>query len=145
MAVRFTTAAGFIPDVFIKQEQFSNITEALVNKLLIFDYATRYRETHTSLEGARSFTLSDADYADFVKFLDDKNYSYSTESEKLLASLKTASTKEKQFGDIQNEYAALKAKMAASKKNDLQLHKEEIKQVLENEIVCRYYFDKGQV
>ena len=34
--------------------------------------------------------------------------------------------------------------MAASKKNDLQLHKDEIKQVLENEIASRYYFEKGR-
>jgi carboxyl-terminal processing protease len=32
----------------------------------------------------------------------------------------------------------------ASKKNDLQLHKDEIKQVLENEISSRYYFEKGR-
>ncbi|MEO6979521.1 MAG: peptidase S41, partial [Mucilaginibacter sp.] len=100
--------------------------------------------THPTIEPSKKFTISDADYADFEKFLDGKNYSYNTASEKMLASLKTEATKEKQFGEIQGEYDALKAKMAASKKNDLQLHKDEIKQVLENEIAGRYYYEKGR-
>jgi carboxyl-terminal processing protease len=136
--------SGIYPDVFIPQEHFANITEALVNKLLIFDYATRYRESHPTIPNAGAFNLSDADYADFVKYLSDKNYSYSTGTEKVLAELKTEASKEKQFTDIQTEYDALKAKMEATKKNDLQAHKDEIKQVLENEIVSRYYFDKGR-
>jgi len=136
--------SGIYPDIFVKQEHFANVTQTLVGKLLIFDYANHYRETHASISNVRTFNLSDADYADFVKYLGDKNYSYSTSSEKLLVDLKTEATKEKQFGEIQTEYDALKAKMAANKKNDLQLHKDEIKQVLENEIASRYYFEKGR-
>jgi len=136
--------SGIYPDIFVKQDRFANVTEALVSKLLIFDYATRYREAHPTLDNVRGFSLSDAEYADFVKFLADKNYTYNTASEKLLADLKSAATKEKQFGEIQGEYDALKAKMIASKKNDLQLHKDEIKEVLENEIASRYYFEKGR-
>jgi carboxyl-terminal processing protease len=136
--------SGIYPDIFVKQEHFANVTQSLVGKLLIFDYATRYRDTHPALNNLRAFSLSDADYADFVKYLSDKNYSYNTGSEKLLATLKTESTKEKQFGEIQAEYDALKTKMAVSKKNDLQLHKDEIKQVLENEIASRYYYEKGR-
>ncbi|MGZ3872812.1 MAG: S41 family peptidase [Mucilaginibacter sp.] len=136
--------SGIYPDVFVKQERFANVTQALVGKLLVFDYATHYRATHASIDDSRGFNLSDADYADFVKFLEGKNYSYNTVTEKVLANLKTEATKEKQFSEIQTEYDALKTKMAASKKNDLQLHKDEIKQVLENEIASRYYFEKGR-
>jgi carboxyl-terminal processing protease len=136
--------SGIYPDIYVNQEHFANVTQALVSKLLIFDYATHYRDTHPSPENTRSFSLSDADYADFVKFLADKNYNYNTASEKVLADLKTEATKEKQFTEIQSEYDALKARMAATKKNDLQLHKDEIKQVLENEIISRYFFEKGR-
>jgi|EP01037_Dinobryon_pediforme_P009044 carboxyl-terminal processing protease len=136
--------SGIYPDIFVKQDRFANITQALVGKLLVFDYATLYRNSHPTLDNPRTFSISDADYADFVKFLSDKNYSYNTASEKLLANLKTEATKEKQFGEIKTEYDALEAKMATSKKNDLQLHKDEIKQVLENEIASRYYFEKGR-
>ncbi|WP_295652450.1 S41 family peptidase [uncultured Mucilaginibacter sp.] len=148
----FKTKAGrsvydhgaIFPDVFVKQEHFANITQVLVNKLLVFDYATQYRNTHPKIPDAKSFTLTDADYADFVKFLSTQNYTYSNKSEKVLADLKTEADKDKEFAAIKNEYEALKAKLAATKGDDLQQHKDEIKQILENEIVSRYYFEKGR-
>jgi len=136
--------SGIYPDLFVQQEKFATITQTLVGKLLLFDYATRYRDTHPKIAEARSFTLSDADYDDFVKFLASKNYTYSTVSEKVLANLKTEATKEKEFSEIQSEYDNLKAKMLATKKNDLQVHKDEIKEVLQSEIISRYYYDKGR-
>jgi carboxyl-terminal processing protease len=136
--------SGIYPDIFIKQERFANVTQALVGKLLIFDYATLYRDKHAKIADIKSFSLSDNDYNDFVKYLTDKNYNYTTSSEKLLNNLKTEATKEKQFNEIQGEYDVLKAKLLTSKKNDLQQHKDEIKQVLENEIASRYYFEKGR-
>lgn len=136
--------SGIYPDIFIKQEKFANITQALVGKLLIFDYATLYRDKHAKIADIKSFGLSDNDYNDFVKYLADKNYNYITSSEKLLNNLKTEAAREKQFNDIQNEYDVLKTKLIASKKNDLQQHKDEIKQVLENEIASRYYYEKGR-
>jgi carboxyl-terminal processing protease len=135
---------GIYPDIFIKQEHFASITQSLLGKLLIFDYATHYREVHAKIPDAHTFTMSDADYADFVKYLSGKSYSYNSPAEKLLDDMKAEATKEKQFDEIQGEYDNLKAKLLATKKNDLQLHKEEIKQVLENEITSRYYFERGR-
>jgi len=136
--------SGIYPDVFIKQERFANITQSIVSKLLVFDYANQYRNSHNSIPDAKSFHLSDADYNDFVKYLTNKNYSYTTISEKMVNSLKDEATKEKQFSSIQAEYDALKTKMQEIKKNDLQQNKEEIKQVLENEIASRFYYEKGR-
>jgi carboxyl-terminal processing protease len=136
--------SGIYPDIFVKQDRFANVTQTLVSKLLIFDYATQYRNTHVKIGDPHAFNLTDADYADFVKYLADKNYTYTTVSEKLLNSLKTEATKEKQYPEIQAEYDALKGKMMASKRNDLQQHRDEIKQVLENEIASRYFYEKGR-
>lgn len=136
--------SGIYPDIFIKRELFANITQMLITKFYLFDYATKYRLSHPKIAEPKDFALTDAEYDDFVKYLGNKNYTYNTTSEKVLAALKVESTKEKQFDQIQTEYDALKNKMAANKKNDLQLHKQEIKQTLENEIVGRYYFEKGR-
>jgi carboxyl-terminal processing protease len=135
---------GIYPDIFIKQEHFSSITQSLLSKLLIFDYATQYRNTHSKMSDPRTFRLSDGDYAEFVKFLANKNYSYNSPTEKLLNQMKDEATKDKNFDNIQQEYNELKAKLASTKKNDLQLHKDEIKQVLENEITSRYYYERGR-
>lgn len=136
--------SGIYPDVFVKQDRLASISSSLLGKLLIFDYANLYRNKHAKIDDPATFTLSDADYNDFVKFLAGKNYSYSSPAEKLMDQVKTESTKEKQFDQVQSEYDALKTKLAETKRNDLQLHKDEIKQLLENEIVSRYYFEKGR-
>lgn len=136
--------SAIYPDVVVKQERFANITQSLVGKLLIFDYATQYRNTHTQLPNAKVFALNDADYSAFTKYLSTKDYKYSNPSEKVLKDLKTAATKDEEFAAIKTEYEALQTKLAAAKGNDLEQHKTEIKQVLENEIASRYYYDKGR-
>ena len=135
---------GIYPDVFMKQEYFATITKSLLGKLLVFDYATQYRETHAKIPDAHTFTLSDADYDAFVKYLANKNYSYNSPAEKALDQMKDAANKDNQFSAIKPEYDNLKAKLLATKNNDLQLHKDEIKQVLENEISSRYYYQRGR-
>ncbi|RFZ92516.1 S41 family peptidase [Mucilaginibacter conchicola] len=136
--------SGIYPDIAVKQERFANITSTLISKLFVFDYATKYRNSHPQAIDPKVFKFTDADYADFTKYLEGKNYTYTPVSEKMLNSLKAEATKEKQFSQIQAEFDALKAKMAANKQSDLQMHKDEIKQVLENEISSRYAYEKGR-
>jgi len=136
--------SGIYPDIFVKQERFANITQALVSKLLIFDYATVYRNKHSSIGDPGAFRLSDGDFNDFTAFLSTKKYNYSSGTEKLVSSVEDEAKREKQFDAIKPEYEALETKLAATKKNDLQQNKDEIKQVLENEIVSRYDYEKGR-
>jgi len=136
--------SGIYPDLFIKEDKYATVTQVLVGKLLVFDYATKYRDAHPKIADARNFKLTDAEYDDFTKYLSGKNYTYSTASEKVLTQLKTEATNEKEFNEIQAEYDILKNKLLNSKKNDLQIHKDEIKPLLENEIASRYYFEKGR-
>lgn len=136
--------SGVYPDIPVKQEKFAEITQTLIGKLLVFDYANKYKASHSSIAPAKTFALSDGDYDAFVKYLSGKNYTYSTNTEKVLNALKTEADKDKTITQIQSEYDALKSKLMASKKNDLQLHKDEIKEVLESEIVSRYYYEKGR-
>ncbi len=135
---------GVYPDVSVEQERFANITQTLVSKLFIFDYATLYRNTHHNIGDPRLFHLTDVEYNDFVKYLADKNYNYTTTTEKLINSLKAEASHEKQFDNIKTEYEALKTKLVNSKKTDLLQNKGEIKQVLENEIASRYHYQKGR-
>ncbi|MXV14875.1 S41 family peptidase [Hufsiella ginkgonis] len=136
--------SGIFPDMFIKPIKYSLITQTLVNKNLIFDYATKYRSTKPTIADAKTFSLSDADYADFVSYLSDKDYNYKTASERVMDILKAEAEKEKKLAEIKPEYDALKNKVSYSKKNDLTQFKTEIKRMLEGEIVSRYYFQKGR-
>jgi carboxyl-terminal processing protease len=48
------------------------------------------------------------------------------------------------FEDAKSEYDALFKKLTPSKERDLEKFKPEIKQILENEIISRYHYQKGR-
>ena len=137
--------AGVMPDIKTTDEKFSNILISLISKNHIFNYATKYNLAHTQLAPAASFSLTDAEYNDFVDYLKDKDYHYKTRSELELEDLKKNAEEEKYFNDIKPEFEVLLNKMAANKKDDLVKHKGQIKKYLEEEIASRYYFQKGRI
>jgi carboxyl-terminal processing protease len=135
---------GVNPDFVTSTLTYSSIAQILSAKYLLFDYATQYKIKHPSITDAKSFHLTDAEYADFISWLSNKEYDYETESEAKLEALKEKAEKENYFQNIQAEYNAVKSKIKGDKSSDLKLHEEEIKWLLENEIVSRYYYQNGR-
>ena len=135
--------SGVYPDRFIEPVNFSNITTSLMNKLLIFDYATVYRSKYDSIAAPQKFSLTDAEYDDFINFLENKEYSYNTITENVFAVLKTTTKEEKYYNHLKDELDQLGAKLKHNKNEDLFNFKKEIKQLLEKEIVARYYYNSG--
>jgi len=136
---------GINPDIKVEERDASNITAVLVTKYHIFDYATQYRLNHESIAPASEFHLTDKEYDDFIAYLSDKNITYETETEKQLKKLKEVATKEKYFQLADEEYKSLEDKLVLDKSGDLMKFKDEIKEILENEIISRYYFQKGRI
>ena len=137
--------AGVMPDVKTPDEHFETILISLISKFHIFNYATEYYIKHPQISPVGQFQLSDAEYADFLNYLKDKDYSYKTKSELEMEDLKKNAEQEKYFSDIKPEYDALVAKMAINKKDDISKHRASVKKYLEEEIVSRYYFQKGRI
>lgn len=137
--------SGIYPDVFVKPVRYNLITQTLASKYHIFDYATLYRNERESIPDAKSFKLTDAEYAKFVSYLSTRDYNYNTRTERILNDLRDEAERESKLTDIKTEYDALRAKVSSSKKNDLVQFKDEIRKVLEAEIVSRYFFEKGRL
>jgi carboxyl-terminal processing protease len=136
--------SGIYPDFYIDPYQYHQITQVLVSKYHIFDYATLFTRKNLTIATAKEFKLSDAEYQNFVTYLKDKDYSYQTVTERTLAELKSDAEKDKKYEQIKGEFEGLKAKISNSKNNDLIEFRPEIKRVLESEIIQRYYFQKGR-
>ena len=136
---------GVAPDITTETKKYNNITSSLLSKNLIFDYANIYKMAHPSLPKVTDFKLSDAEYNEFITFLNGKEYDYKTKSETALDDFKESAEKEKYFEKMKDEYEALKNKIAHNKKEDLMTFKEEIKEFLEAEIASRYYYQKGRL
>jgi len=136
---------GVYPDLFVEPIKYSPITVSLVTKNLLFDYANSYKKTHATAPNVKTFQLSDADYTQFVGSLSDKDYSYTSKTERLIADLRTEAEKENKLAAVKADLEELKKKMLSAKKTDLVTHKDEIKKVLETQIISRYYYEKGKV
>lgn len=136
---------GVAPDVATEVPKYSSILTSLVTKNLIFNYATKYRNEHSSIPTAKQFNLSDSEYDDFVTFLNGKEYDYTTKTEKALDELKQDAKDDKTLDAIKADIDALKNKIMHNKKEDLVKYKPEIKQFLEEEIASRYYFQNGRL
>lgn len=135
---------GIDPDIATKQFNYSKLAESLVINQLIFDFATQYRTKHTSIDAAKDFRLTDADFADFKKFIANKTYDYQTASEKALEDFKKKAEEEKYFEAVKQQYDVLKQNLNHDKQADLEKNKAEIIRLLESEIAKRYYFQRAQ-
>lgn len=137
--------AGVSPDVKVEKGDFAAITVSLIQKNHIFDYATEYAFNHPKIAPAKEFQLTDAEYLEFTKWLSGKDYDYKTKVETELEDLIDNSKKEKYYDGIKDQIESLKQKIYHNKESDLQKFKSEIIEMLEGEIVTRYYLQKGGV
>ncbi|MCF8307624.1 MAG: S41 family peptidase [Bacteroidales bacterium] len=136
---------GIDPDVHIEKEEPSRITLTLLSKNYIFNFVNRFYQNHDSIAPPREFEITPGIYKDFVNFLDNKDFEYTTKTEESLKKLKKTANEEKYSEFIEEEYKKLKEKLLEHKKNDLQTFKDEIKEALLDEIVTRYYYQQGAV
>lgn len=135
---------GIEPDFKVKQKEFSRLTAMLVAKNFIFNYSTDYVSKHQSIAPASTFKLTDLDYNQFKDLVIKDTFDYSTASEEVLKKMRKTAEEEGYFEDSKAEYEALFKKVTPSKQRDLEKFSSEIKELIENEIVSRYYFQKGR-
>lgn len=139
------SGGGVEPDIAVKDEQTSMLAITLYIKGYLFDYATKYAAGNNNISSAKDFNLSDNEFSNFAKWLEGKDYSYKTDTEIALDSLKSIATREKYFDDIKGEYEKLEANLHRDKKQDLYKHKEDVIGLLESEIISRYYYIRGRI
>jgi carboxyl-terminal processing protease len=136
---------GIVPDIDVEIPDMSRLTAMIYGNNLIFNYSTDYVKTHPNIANAKDFKLTDEEYAAFKKYVLEDDFTYSTASEEQLKKIKATIEQEGLDEDAKQEYEALMQKITPSKERDLEKFQDEIKMLLENEIVSRYYYQKGRV
>ena len=135
---------GIRPDIEVKIDKTPNILFYLVNEDMIFDYATQYVIKHPTIAEVKDFQLTDADYADFKAILKKRNFTYDRQSEAMLKNLKEMAEFEGYIGAAE-EFVALEKKLQHNLDLELDRFAKDIKPLIAEEIVKRYYFEKGAV
>lgn len=136
---------GVEPDVKTDEIEPSNILISLILNNLIFDFANQYHAEHQTIGEARQFTVDDALYDNFLHFLKDKEYDYTSQSEYILEELKKTAEEEKYFDAMKSLYDNILKEIETEKNNELLKFKGEVSEYLASEIVVRYYFNKGRI
>jgi carboxyl-terminal processing protease len=133
---------GIQPDVELAETKLSAIAEALQKNDAIFNYATAYFYKNPNL-GTTIPTITDADFADFKAFLKKENFSFDTETEKQLKKTLEAAQNEKIDENIKAEYQNLMNALRKSEDIQLDKNKNEIKELLLDELIKRYQYKEG--
>ena len=136
---------GITPDLVTESEMSSKILLSLLRERLFFDYATEFRLKNENILSAKDFKITDEKFLDFKNFLSDKEYEYETDTEKAYKKLKKVAEEENYFESMRNDFDLLVTKIDDVKSDDLEKNKGFIKEILANEIVSRYYYQKGRI
>lgn len=136
---------GIVPDVVLEPEQLSNLSAALLTKFLVFDFATLYSNSNESIAPPEEFEITEEIYQEFKKYVTDKNFEYESRSEQMLGELMETAQKEKYYELASEEFEKMMEKLHPDAEKDLQVFSDEIKNLLKNEIVSRYYYQKGAI
>jgi len=137
--------AGIEPDQKVESISYAPISYSLVARNHIFDFATEYFYKHSQISDASSFSISDKDYNDFVRWLEGKEYDYTTFLQKSMEEMKKNAEKVDYYSEIKAQIEELEKRINHSKEQDLITHKAEIRKILSEEIISRYYFQEGMI
>lgn len=136
---------GVTPDDKIEQDTLSALAVKLVQDFMIFDFATNFANSHKSIATPKQFQLTDQMYAEFIKFLHEKKFTYESKSEDALKKLIETAKKEHYYEGAQHEFEAMEKSLTLNLDRDMDKFGDDIRQLLKDEIVSRYYYQKGAI
>ena len=140
---------GLKPDVEVKLDTLANITlylDRLDSTEVMLDYVTEYIGKHPTIAPAAEFHLTDSDFEDFKQRVIKAGFTYDQLSKKQFEEMEKAMKFEGYYEEAKAELEALKAKIDHHDlASDLDRHRDEIQQMLEQDIVSAYYYQGGQL
>ena len=136
---------GIEPDFEVETEYMSALGTTLVAKYYIFNYVNEFVKKHASVAAPSEFVVTDEIYDDFVKYLSDKDYSYSTNTEEMLKQLRETAKEENYLEALSSNIEQLETLLKKDKSDDLKKNRKEISEMLKSEILTRYYYAAGRL
>lgn len=137
--------SGIYPDVVTQEKNYHQITAELFGKNMFFLFCNNFCNSHPTIPSARDFSLSENDFQDFKKFVQEQKFTYQTRSEQISANLEKSILEDSKDQEALAQVKILNQKIQNSKQNDLDKYRNEIEEVLEAEIATRYYYQKGRI
>lgn len=137
-------AGGILPDIHLEKDYYAPIVFDIAQKHLLFNYATEYVNSHDSIKDIMNFQLSDLDFNNFLTYLNSMNYKYESQAILLIQKLSEDSTLINN-DSIKSELEGIKIMLHAINQTEIFNNKSDILNLLEQEIIARYFFDYGKI
>jgi carboxyl-terminal processing protease len=132
---------GVEPDITVETESWPEILIALEREGYIFEFASLYAYKNKSIAEPTKFELTQAEYEEFVKFVESRNFEFKTSTEKKLETFKKTAGDDDYLESLADELKLIESKLALAKDDDIHKHQVRIKQ----EIITRYYYQRGKI
>ena len=136
---------GIRPDIQVEPEELSKIEISLLTRNLIFDFATRFTVDHDTIPPVDLYEVNNDTYSDFKNYLEGKTWSYTTQSQEKLKELIETARNERYYEQAEAQLKELKERLAPDKEKDLDRFESSVRQLLEEEIAGRYYYQQGKI
>ena len=136
---------GIEPDVEVETEYMSSVAVELTRRFLVFDFVTDFVRHHEHIASPSLFTVSDSLYNAFVDYLKDKDYAYTSFTERALKELSEVAAEEHCLDPIETQIKQIEQLLTEERKNDLWKYRDEISELLLTEILTRYYYHAGGI
>ena len=136
---------GISPDVEIAAERLPNLLFYLANSDVLLDFVTSYTYRYPTIAPIEEFEVSDSLFAAFKEAVKASDFTYDRQSEKALAALKEVAEFEGYTTDAAAEFAALEKKLSHDIDRDFDIFKADICELLADELVTRYYYQRGAI
>lgn len=136
---------GVVPDLKVDQDMLSTLSVELITRYHIFDYATQFAGKNNSIPQPEEFQITDAIFDEFSEYVRQSGFKYDSQTEDAFAELVKIAKNEKYFDVASDEFKALEARIKPDLNKDLGVFRSEISELLKEEIVSRYYYQKGSV
>ena len=139
------TAGGILPDIVMDDSAKVDITYTLYTKHMFFDYSVQYHRWHYFVPFPSKFEVTDEDIADFCKFLEERGFTYETETSKYFQEMLKMAEMEDIDSTTLAQLKAIEPQLKPSFQEAIQRNIDEVKQYLGAEIIERFYFQKGRI
>ncbi|MBW8330991.1 MAG: S41 family peptidase [Prolixibacteraceae bacterium] len=136
---------GVVPDITVDNEVLSNLSANLITQSVVFDYATYFNSKTEKVAAPEEFEITPEMYNDFVQFVKKQDFKYESRTEGQLEKLLEVAKREKYYELSKTEFEALKVKLGHNIDQDLEHFKAEVSELMSDEIVSRYYYQKGAI
>lgn len=136
---------GIEPDIEVEHPTSSLLSVALYNRFHFFNYAIKFHREHDTIPAPKDFVITDEIYQDFINYLSDKTYEYTTYTENIISDLRKVAEEEEYMDNLKQQIEQLEKTYKEAKKDDLIRHRDEISQLLQDAILVHYYYRKGSI